>query len=320
MYEYIKEDTDVDDATEPSEIIADEIIADTDEITDDIFDPIDAVFNSHNLTTPTKTPPASDISKTTDEPSLLTQQTNDKLFNLLIGIAADVKEIKEDIATLKSSFHDTKTELTKKIDKVEAVTNTISEVLKKRKPSTPNIKLSTPNIKPSKPAPTNIPPPVSFISPIDIVEEQQDSFTSLLTDSMMLDDLYPSDGNENQLSPIYQPITPTNNQLAVSTEISSKPPKRKINACATFIRQQLQSLYSEEELSKGTMNGGKRKWKDTVTERDALSPHRLGKTLQLARRKFAKEELESLNINDLVNSKCRQVRFKLEKRLKNIEQ
>jgi len=41
--------------------------------------------------------------------------------------------------------------------------------------------------------------------------------------------------------------------------------------------------------------------------------------MQMARKKFPKEDVDSINLGDLVNAKCRQVRFKLEKRFKTIE-
>lgn len=341
MYEYIKEDDfEVDEAT--SEI--DEIIAPADtnsEIDDaddgDIFDPIDAVFKvppPHYAHATKATDEQLMKQKTTDEPVRTfpdPRQTDDKLFELIVSIAADVKEMKREIVDIKTYLNRTESNLTTKLNIVEEITNSMSQLLKRRKTTQPTAQPEPSTSAPSSvvqisteltpvpsavtnmemtPASASIPQP-KLTSTFDNTKEPV-SFTSLISDSIFLDDTYPPN-DDLLLSPNCQPL-PTNQS---QHELSQK--KRKTNPCATFIRQQLQSLYQEEELAKSAMNGGKRKWKHTVTERSALSPHRFARVLQAARKKFTKEEIESLDMNGLVNSKCRQVRYKLEKRFKHLE-
>ena len=300
MYEYIEEFTNEKTVETPnidsndSTIIADE---------EDIFKTIDVVFETHKITPPSTSPPSPDIEvpNVTDKPCTINQKADDEILKLLRGIVTDVQEIKIDILHLKNSLGSTKVQLEEKIHNVETVATTIVEVLKKRKPPSPNIEQSTPT-----PAAVRT-PPVPFLSPISNADQEPTtSFADLLSSSIILDDTLRQPSN----------LVPTNSHQET---VERAKPKRKINACSTFIRQQLQSHYEEEELAKGSLSGGKRKWKDAVTEREPLSPHRLGKIIQSARKRFSKEDIDSLNLSDLVNSKCRQVRFKLEKRFQNIE-
>jgi len=148
---------------ETEEVETEERIADEPPSEEDIFESINAVFEApENTTNKTPiTPSIHDFGTTTvpDAPSFA--QTENELFKLLHGIAADVKEIKANISSLKSF----RTEF-KRIDFIEGVTTTISEVLKKRKPPSRNMEQSTPG-----PAVLPALSPAPFISPINNDEQ-----------------------------------------------------------------------------------------------------------------------------------------------------
>ena len=71
------------------------------------------------------------------------------------------------------------------------------------------------------------------------------------------------------------------------------------------------SNYEEQELANGSLKGGKRKYKDDVSEKNTLSPNQFNKIMIAARQKYSKEDFDSINLNEVVNAKCRQVKFKL---------
>ena len=111
-------------------------------------------------------------------------------------------------------------------------------------------------------------------------------------------------------------VPPQDIQLDMNGITPQRKNKKGTNPCASFVRQQMQCLYEEQELANGRIGGGKRNYMGSVQDKDALSPNRLNRIICAAKRKF-KEDFESMgNLNEVVNAKCRQVRYKLDKKLK----
>jgi len=274
--------------------------------------------------------------------------TNDELtgdYSLLRKIAEDLSEIKRDISEIKrdtsemkneiletkncnSSTYDTVKQLEGRVETIEHVTTSINSHLQRRK-----TKLSStppePFQNPSEPAQSPSEPSQSPSEPSQSpAEPSQDQplifFTTLLTSSMFLNDTTESEPPPPPQQQ-QQPETTTSETEAsssfalnsvASTPITAKS-KRTINALSTFIRQQMTNYYDEKELANGSLKGGKRKYKSDVIEKVTLSPNRWGKIMVAARRKYPKEDFDSINLNEVANGKCRQVKFKLEKRFKS---
>jgi hypothetical protein len=89
---------------------------------------------------------------------------------------------------------------------------------------------------------------------------------------------------------------------------NSSKKKRQQNQCVRFIKGELGRMFGEEELATGRVVSSKRKYKSETIENCALSPGRLQTIMKEAKKRF-KEDFEKLeNINEIINSKCRQVK------------
>ena len=115
------------------------------------------------------------------------------------------------------------------------------------------------------------------------------------------------------------PITTTSTSLPTSSQQITLPgsaaktkTKRKPNKYIEFIKSELSRLFSEEELANGRLTAGKRKYKDTIQEKNALSAGRMKVIIGHVRKKY-KEDIQ--NISEVINSKCRQVNNKTKKSL-----
>ena len=125
---------------------------------------------------------------------------------------------------------------------------------------------------------------------------------------------------EHTITPL--PITTTSTSLPTSSQQITLPgsatktkTKQKPNKCIGFIKSELSRLFSEAELANGRLTAGKRKYKDTIQEKNALSPGRMKVIIGHARKKY-KEDFENIqNISEVINSKCRQVNNKTKKSL-----
>ena len=91
--------------------------------------------------------------------------------------------------------------------------------------------------------------------------------------------------------------------------------RRQSNKCACFIKGELSRLYTPVELANSRLSGGKRRYKENTQDTSALSPGRLNTILTHAKRKFRDEYEHIENMNEVINSKCRQVKSKLKKTL-----
>ena len=171
--------------------------------------------------------------------------------------------------------------------------------------SHPSIASSQPTITSSQPSIASSQPTIASSQPLTPIRPEQ-TFAGLISSSLLMNTLTPD-----------QILPPTNKQS--SEELYDETKAKKASSCAAFIRQQLQSQYQEQELANGRVGGGKRKYKDTIQEKVALSPNRYSKILTAAKRRFSKEEFDGMgNVKEVVNSKCRQVRLKLDRRYKNL--
>ncbi|XP_057300481.1 uncharacterized protein LOC130632739 [Hydractinia symbiolongicarpus] len=77
------------------------------------------------------------------------------------------------------------------------------------------------------------------------------------------------------------------------------------------IKQQLQALYTEEELAVGRIQGGVRNYQTGALNTSSLSPNRMSVIVRQAKKRYSDEFMEMKNLNEIVNSKCRQVKRKL---------
>ena len=84
--------------------------------------------------------------------------------------------------------------------------------------------------------------------------------------------------------------------------------KRKRNDCMKHLKKMLSELYTREELANGSYTAGVMKYKNSQISSDALTPNRLMKILSVSKRKYP-GEFESLNIQQVVNEKCRKTRL-----------
>ena len=103
-------------------------------------------------------------------------------------------------------------------------------------------------------------------------------------------------------------------ETTASTPNNATPKKaRKAqaeNRAIKFLKAELSKKYTEDELAKGSVNGGTRKFKNNLICKTALSPNRLQVIYTRARRQY-KDEFELIeNINEVINSKCRKVQVK----------
>ena len=111
-------------------------------------------------------------------------------------------------------------------------------------------------------------------------------------------------------------VQPTNPLLASGDNndgLKTNGRKRKLpNPCSTFIRRQLEQNFSEEELSTCRASHIKRKYKDTTIVNSPLSPTRLNRILFEAKVRFTQEQFQAMGgVNEVVNTKCRQVLHKI---------
>ena len=104
------------------------------------------------------------------------------------------------------------------------------------------------------------------------------------------------------------------NYFAASTPALTKQgQRRQPNKCAVYIKQELTRRYEPEELACGRVAASKRKYKEVEIATSALSPNRLREIITQAR-KIYKEDFDKLpqnDLNEIINSKCRQVKMKL---------
>ena len=155
----------------------------------------------------------------------------------------------------------------------------------------------------------------TLISQIPAVEEDasESSFTSLLTSSILMDPSMETTYDRSSLA------TPDMICKEPSHERREEPEskKRKVNKCRKFVRDQMKAVYKDEELAVGRFKAGIRKETNSsgTFEANKLSPNRLSAILKQAKKKFSKEEYDSMgNIADVVNAKCRQVKEEVRKR------
>ena len=155
---------------------------------------------------------------------------------------------------------------------------------------------------------------VPFASDIENVEP---SLTELISESISFDTINYFSAIETQTCQT-QPLisTPEISTPETSTPETSTPetsilgkPKRKHNECACFIKSELTKVYSHVELAEGRVGGSKRKYKAEEIQTKPLSPTRLKLILSQAKKKY-KLDYEKLNINEIINSKCRQIKMK----------
>ena len=88
-----------------------------------------------------------------------------------------------------------------------------------------------------------------------------------------------------------------------------KDKKRGI-CCSTFIKKELSKVFTAAELANSRYNGSTRKFKNTKVEKIMISPKRLNPILRKAKNIYH-EDFDEININEVVNGKCREEDYKL---------
>lgn len=213
---------------------------------------------------------------------------------------ADIKTIKEDLSQMSNEIGSVKEGVLKIEDKTLVIETTVIKLqgLTKRRKEKYAMNSSTSTSISS-------PDPILYT---DMVQPANGSgglrFVELLTSTINMNE--DVDFQIPQFNETCVPPPPPINPITPFTPKVNVDKKRKVkNKCATFIKNE---MYSKEELLHGSIGGGNRKYKDSLQEKDALSPGRM-KTIISAARKRHRDDFEDIkNINEVVNSKCRQVR------------
>ena len=86
--------------------------------------------------------------------------------------------------------------------------------------------------------------------------------------------------------------------------------KKRVNSCSVYIKKELSKVFTSAELANSRYNGGTRRFKNTKVEKIMISPKRLNTILRKAKTIY-REDFDEININEVVNGKCRKEDYKL---------
>ena len=243
-----------------------------------------------------------------------TVNINNEFLTLLKTIANDVKDIRREITIINNKIEDTSqtlNEMTSKVQRVDCITKNIESHLKKRQEKRAQSidvvnsnMLIAPNTTQTinKTFPTMEPTNTTAMTTAGLLSSTMEEEPTPYMDMI----LYNSIDSDTQ-----QPIPP---DAHTYTPMMSK--KRKKNASACFIKQQLKHCYSDEELAEGRLQGGVRNYKTGIQNTTSLSPNRIGAIVQQAKKRYREDYKTMGNINEIVNSKCRQVKRDMQEKMK----
>ena len=225
-----------------------------------------------------------------------------------------MKTIKDDIKLIKSEVNEIGGRMVNvelKIENVELITTKIEKKIRRR--GDKHESKSQASCEELMNAPCNLSKSIDYQNEVD----NRSSFVDLLTNSLTSDDItdfiaetesYRQNNEETDKYDDRTDIEPINRLL-------NKNVRRKTNKCACFIKNELVRVYSQDELANGRLVGGKRKYMNLLQEKSALSPGRMATILNQAKKKYRDEYEAIQNMNEVINSKCRQVKSNAKKSL-----
>ena len=294
MYEYLKElcgDDEENDQCESLTEICDENLESVVNLTDnfvntnDALESLDIVFSS-----PTVPAPPHDFVNTNDalesldivfsSPTFIetvSPSRNETMSTVLISILEELKSIKASVENVEI-----------KVEKLDAVVVAIDQTIK-RKHEKQKQRASSNNSQSSN-----------------------TTFTELLKSSINCDDFqYEQEFIEEIVRPEVNNLDNDNDDEYSALLNQNK--RCQTNKCASYIKSEMTHVYTEEELSNGRLVGTKRKYKTAAQETSALSPGWLKAILYNAKRTYWEEFKNIDNMNEVINSKCRQVKLRMNK-------
>ncbi|XP_057312934.1 uncharacterized protein LOC130654387 [Hydractinia symbiolongicarpus] len=242
-----------------------------------------------------------------------------KLFREIKEIKVDIREIRERIDINEATTN----QINDKVELVETTTKHIETHLKRRKEKS---KLSSETffVRPDSTRAFQVTPTVNATNITSEEFNMTPEVTSILADITNVTpehvNVAPEEMQPPQISYMHlleNPMTTDPTTFQLFTEMNDPvnstplPKKRKINSCACYIKQQLQALYTEEELAVGRIQGGVRNYQTGALNTSSLSPNRMSVIVRQAKKRYSDEFMEMKNLNEDVNSKCRQVKRKL---------
>lgn len=252
---------------------------------------------------------------------LITSNCDTDVGSLLMELLAEMKNIKNELIVVKND-----------VQNLEGVVSNIDEKVETLLENTGNIEKNLKTKIQKRLNNHNLQPISRDKEPVirDTVQKNREpSFTELVASSINSDEsetyLWKSILSQTPVEDSHASdinfTSPTQNVLINNTyenppipierQTSTPCLKKKrapVNRCSGFIKAELERQYSEIELAHGSVEGGKRTYDGEVIKKTALSPNRLKTILSLARKNF-KDDFETItNMNELVNSKCRQIK------------
>jgi len=270
-----------------------------------------------------------------EEESEIFENTSLKAYDMLKIVFSEVNEVKIELRNIKESITSLQADgvqMTEILDCVQSIKLLLKKKLEKKLssslvlppisqfinqqsevPSANHTETEEQSVqKKSTTLPLVLPPISQFINqqsdvpPANHTENNDRSLTELISDSISFDPAQYFSAIEHSTwqTQNEQPLisTPEPNDTKIK-------PKRKHNECACFIRSELIKVYSQTELAEGRVCGSKRKYKTEEIQTKPLSPTRLKLILSQARKKY-KLDYDKLNTNEIINSKCRQIKMK----------
>ena len=248
-----------------------------------------------------------------------------EIKDMLKIILSHVTEIKQDIKQLKKQNTEMSQVLQKAEKNIACViedTNTIKETIERKKMAYESCKVSsiTEQSTPSTFSPFLSPVAMSLETPN--ISEYLTALTTPTTPQTIMPTsfLSPLPPSSILSMPDFQTPQKVNPggylellQQDVPPTTSAPLKKRRSNKAIALIKTEMSNKYSEAELANGSVNGGKRKFKDAINNKASLSPARLAAITAKARRAHKDDFDQIRDFNEVINSKCRAVSHKFRK-------